>query len=88
MPGRFDEHPSDTLRRHVWINPFHEDDMRWLVDALGADRVLFGSDFPHPEGLGDPLEFVGELAELPAPVVEQVMGRNLEELLALETAGR
>ena len=38
MPGRFDEHPSDTLRRHVWINPFHEDDMGYLVDALGADR--------------------------------------------------
>ena len=87
-PDRFDEHPSDTLRRHVWINPFHEDDMRYLVDALGADRVLFGSDFPHPEGLGDPLEFVDELADLPAPVIEQVMGRNLEQLLALDTAGR
>ena len=78
MPGRFDEHPSDTLRRHVWINPFHEDDMRYLVDALGADRVLFGSDFPHPEGLGDPFEFVDELADLPRPVVEQVMGGNLQ----------
>jgi predicted TIM-barrel fold metal-dependent hydrolase len=88
MPGRFDEHPSDTLRRHVWINPFHEDDMPYLVDALGADRVLFGSDFPHPEGLGDPLEFVGELTDLPRPVVEQVMGGNLKELLALDTAGR
>ena len=57
MPDRFDEHPSDVLRRHVWINPFHEDDMGRLVDAFGADRVLFGSDFPHPEGLGEPLEF-------------------------------
>ena len=62
--------------------------MQFLVDALGADRVLFGSDFPHPEGLGDPIEFVDELAGLPRPVVEQVMGRNLMELLSLETAGR
>ena len=88
MPDRFDEHPSDTLRRHVWINPFHEDDMVQLVDQLGADRVLFGSDFPHPEGLGDPLRFVDELDTLPTPVVEQVMGGNLINLLALDTAGR
>ena len=87
-PYEFSEHPSDVFRRHVWINPFHEDDMRYLVDALGADRVLFGSDFPHPEGLGDPLEFVDELADLPQPVVEQVMGGNLKELLALDTTGR
>jgi predicted TIM-barrel fold metal-dependent hydrolase len=87
MPARFDEHPSDTLRRHVWINPFHEDDMGYLVEALGAERVLFGSDFPHPEGLRDPLAFVDELAGLPGPVVEQVMGRNLQELLALGAAG-
>jgi hypothetical protein len=50
--------------------------------------VLFGSDFPHPEGLGDPLEFVDELAGLPQPVVERVMGQNLQELLSLESAGR
>jgi predicted TIM-barrel fold metal-dependent hydrolase len=62
--------------------------MRYLVEALGAERVLFGSDFPHPEGLGDPLEFVDELADLSPSVVERVMGGNLRELLALDTAGR
>jgi predicted TIM-barrel fold metal-dependent hydrolase len=62
--------------------------MSYLVDALGADRVLFGSDFPHPEGLGQPLEFVDELDGLPEPVVERIMGANLQELLSLETAGR
>jgi predicted TIM-barrel fold metal-dependent hydrolase len=62
--------------------------MSYLVDALGAERVLFGSDFPHPEGLADPLEFARELDGLPQPVVERVMGQNLQELLSLETAGR
>ena len=49
--------------------------MRKLVDWLGADRVLFCSDFPHPECLGDPLEFVDELEDLPQPVVERIMGK-------------
>ena len=33
-----------------------------LIDLLGVDHVLFGSDFPHPEGMCDPLSFVDDLA--------------------------
>jgi len=84
MPDRFDEHPADVLRRHVWINPFHEDDMAALVAAVGADRVLFGSDFPHPEGLGEPLEFEAQLAGLPAADVRKIMSQNLQDLLRLD----
>ena len=85
MPDRFDEHPADVLRRHVWINPFHEDDMGRLVDSLGADRVLFGSDFPHPEGLGVPLEFADQLAGLTDDDVRKIMSQNLQDLLRLDT---
>ena len=81
--GKFSEHPSDTFRRHVWVNPFHEDDISNLIDVLGADRVLFGSDFPHPEGLAEPASFVDELSHLPAPTVEKVMGSNLKTLLGV-----
>ena len=83
-PDRFDEHPADVFRRHVWINPFHEDDMSKLVDAVGADRVLFGSDFPHPEGLGEPLEFEAELDGLPEDAVRKIMSQNLQDLLRLD----
>jgi predicted TIM-barrel fold metal-dependent hydrolase len=24
-----------------------------LIDVVGADRVVFGSDYPHAEGLAD-----------------------------------
>ena len=81
--GEFAEHPSDTFRRHVWVNPFHEDDIGALVGMIGEDRVLFGSDFPHPEGLGDPVAFVDELGGLEESTVRKVMGGNLQELLAL-----
>jgi predicted TIM-barrel fold metal-dependent hydrolase len=38
--------------------------MSHLVDILGSDRVTFGSDYPHPEGLAEPADFVGELGNL------------------------
>jgi predicted TIM-barrel fold metal-dependent hydrolase len=82
-PGDFSEHPADTFRRHIWVNPFHEEDMSHLVEILGADRVMFGSDFPHPEGLAEPAEFVKELANLPADTTARVMGRNLKELIGI-----
>jgi len=82
-PYDFSEHPSDVFRRHVWINPFHEEDMSQLVELLGADRVMFGSDYPHPEGLAEPVDFVKELSGLPADTTARVMGGNLKELIGL-----
>lgn len=82
-PYDFDEHPAEVFRRNVWINPFHEEDMSQLVALLGADRVMFGSDYPHPEGLAEPREFLSELAGLPEDTTARVMGRNLKELLGV-----
>lgn len=82
-PYDFDQHPAEVFRRHVWINPFHEENMSQLVELLGADRVMFGSDYPHPEGLAEPREFLSELADLPPDTAERVMGRNLKELLGV-----
>jgi len=36
------------------LQPVLEDDLRQLIELVGADRVLFGSDYPHPEGLAEP----------------------------------
>jgi len=81
VPGEFSEHPIDTFRRHFWVHPFHEDDVPSVVEAVGADHVLFGSDFPHPEGLADPVSFIRELDGLAPDVVEKIMGGNLRTLL-------
>jgi predicted TIM-barrel fold metal-dependent hydrolase len=82
MPGSFEEHPVDTFARHVWVHPFHEDDVIGLVNLVGEDHVLFGSDFPHPEGLREPLSFVKQLDGLEETAVDKIMGGNLRELLA------
>ena len=46
-----------------------------------TDNVLFGSDYPHPEGLADPISFVDQLDGLPGPSVAKVMGGNLARLM-------
>jgi predicted TIM-barrel fold metal-dependent hydrolase len=61
MPGYFTEHPAATLRDHWWINPFWEDDVAEVVSLMGVERVIFGSDWPHIEGMPRPLDYVTEL---------------------------
>ncbi|OBK68575.1 amidohydrolase [Mycobacterium colombiense] len=54
MPKALDEHPVDVLRRNVWVSPFWEGNVADVVASLGWDKVMFGSDWPHPEGLPEP----------------------------------
>jgi predicted TIM-barrel fold metal-dependent hydrolase len=74
--------PSDILREHLYVAPFHEENVPALVDVLGASNVLFGSDFPHPEGLAEPVDFVDALPGVPDDDVRHIMGDNLRGLLA------
>ena len=54
----FDEDPFEVFTRNIYLHIFHEPDPQGLLDlGLPADRLMFGSDFPHPEGLGDPLGY-------------------------------
>jgi len=62
--GRIQEKPSAILRRHLFVSPYHEEDVPALARTIGASQVLFGSDFPHPEGLAEPADFAEAIAEL------------------------
>jgi predicted TIM-barrel fold metal-dependent hydrolase len=49
--------------------------------VIGVDNVVFGSDYPHPEGIADPISFVDELTGLPDDQIAKVMGGNLGRLM-------
>jgi len=83
-PSSFDENPVEVFKRNIYVHPFHEEDPRGLIEMLGADRVLFGSDYPHPEGMSDPITFVDDLEGLPEEDVAKVMGGNLSRLMGLD----
>jgi predicted TIM-barrel fold metal-dependent hydrolase len=81
MPWEFAEDPVVTFRRHVWVAPYYEDDIRGLADRIGVERVLMGSDYPHAEGLAEPIRFVDDLKGFTAAEVRRVMRENARALL-------
>ncbi|MDJ0850475.1 MAG: amidohydrolase family protein [Myxococcota bacterium] len=73
--------PSEVFLRHFYVSPYHEEDIVGLARLVGSDRVLFGSDYPHAEGLAEPADFAEGLEGLPEAEVEQIMSGNLKRLL-------
>jgi predicted TIM-barrel fold metal-dependent hydrolase len=81
--GRIREKPSAIVKRHLFVSPYHEEDIPALAHRLGASQVLFGSDFPHPEGLAEPAQFAEGIADLPAAEQRLILRDN-----ALRLVGR
>ena len=76
----YKEDPGLLFREHVWINPFWEDDVNEVVDMMGPDRVIFGSDWPHIEGMPEPLDYVDELANFSAEDQLKILRDNTRSL--------
>jgi predicted TIM-barrel fold metal-dependent hydrolase len=84
MPQAFTEDPIAAFKRNVYVSPFFEDDIAGLIAEMGADHILFGSDYPHPEGLADPCTYVSHLPEkLPTSEVAKIMGGTLAGLMGV-----
>jgi predicted TIM-barrel fold metal-dependent hydrolase len=87
MPHAFDEDPVAAFKRSIYVSPFHEDDIAELVEIMGADHLLFGSDYPHPEGLAEPCSYVDHLPDgLADEAVAAIMGGNLTRLMRVDAA--
>ena len=86
IPGLFKEDPVELFRRNVWINPFWEDDVEEVVDLMGADRVIFGSDWPHIEGMPEPLDYLIELKSFDDDAKRRILRDNALELNVLRPA--
>lgn len=70
------EIPSSYLSRLWFDSLVHEPDaLRALVAAVGADRVLLGSDYPFDMGVADPVERL-RAAGLPDAETRAIEGGN------------
>ena len=81
--GQLPPRPSEALAEHLWVCPFPEDDVNELIGAIGADHVLFGSDYPHPEGLREPRDYISRLDGCGTAVTRRVLRGNTASLLGL-----
>jgi len=85
MPQEFPEDPIEAMRRCIHISPFWEENYGELADMLGENNVLFGSDYPHPEGLAHPSYFGEEITEqFGEERARKFMGDNLARLMNLD----
>ncbi|MDE3204964.1 MAG: amidohydrolase family protein [Acidobacteriota bacterium] len=79
-PQLFGSDPVESFHDHVWVAPFYEDDLRLVRDSVGADRMLLGSDWPHPEGLSEPRAWLGDFAVLTPEEQKLALHDNLKAL--------
>jgi predicted TIM-barrel fold metal-dependent hydrolase len=80
LPGR----PSQIFKRHFVVAPFPEENISRPMEVVGPDCLVFGSDFPHSEGLPDPVQYAGQLKGLDEVTVKKIMRDNLANFLGLD----
>ncbi|MFE2884937.1 amidohydrolase family protein [Streptomyces graminifolii] len=83
QPKGFLGDPVEEVRKRIHISPFWEEDMAALSEVVGVERVLFGSDYPHPEGLADPVSYIDALQGMKEADQAKIMGGNLARLIGV-----
>jgi aminocarboxymuconate-semialdehyde decarboxylase len=75
--------PSAFLRRFLYDTITHDTAaLRFLVDRVGPDRVVLGSDYPFPMGDPDPVTSVAH-AGFDTSVTDAILGGNARVALDL-----
>ena len=87
LGGPVKDRASEVFRTHVRVNPFPEEDHVELLEWLRPEHLLFGSDWPHPEGIPEPRAYPDYLpAGTPAGAIRRMMRDNARELLGLDAS--
>src|SRR2546429_5937996 len=79
------QQPPSTYQRRLYYDSVtgSEEALRFLLDQVGADRVVLGSDWPFVPWHPSPVAWVQGLTTLTEDEKEGILWRNLESLLKL-----
>src|SRR5919108_169045 len=82
--AHIDKPPSAYLRKFYYDCLTHsEPALRMLLDVVGADRVVLGTDWPADMRMDWPVAWVLGLKSLTQEEKEKILWKNLEKLLGL-----
>jgi predicted TIM-barrel fold metal-dependent hydrolase len=77
--------PLEYFNQHCMVAPFPEENVERVVQAArSADGIVFGSDFPHGEGLPEPAMFAQQVAGLPEDQQRKILRGNIARYLDLD----
>ncbi|HEX5696803.1 MAG TPA: amidohydrolase family protein [Acidimicrobiia bacterium] len=77
--------PSDYLRR-MWFDCLTHDEtaLRFLIDRVGADRIVLGSDDPADMGLAEPVSWLEGCSSLSPEEMSSILSANPARWLNLD----
>lgn len=76
--------PSTYLRRFYYdCIVYTEEALRYLIDSVGVDRVVFGTDWPYDMALDWPVSWILGMKGLSQDEKEAILWKNLERLLSI-----
>jgi predicted TIM-barrel fold metal-dependent hydrolase len=81
--GSLDQRPSEYFKQHVFVAPWPEENVGRVSAVVGTDPIVFGSDFPHGNGLPDPAMYLPQLKDCTEEQVRAIMRGNLARFLGL-----
>ena len=79
------EHPPSYYQRNIYYDciTMNERALRFLIDTVGIDRVVLGSDWPYVTWDPSPVAWINSLESLNQAEKEQILWKNLEALLGI-----
>jgi len=80
--------PSEYFKRQCWVGiELGEPCLREVIDTIGHDKLLYGSDFPHPDHLHFTTEDIAQqLSELDEKELQAVLEQNAIDFYGFESS--
>jgi aminocarboxymuconate-semialdehyde decarboxylase len=85
IAGRQIKRPPSDYMENLYVDTVvhHPKALRFLIDMMGADHVLVGTDYPFEMGESDPVQLVGSVPEIDPAEKEAILEGNAKRLLRI-----